>query len=175
MKNIVFGLLIFTFLVGCENENRFADWSEKEKKQYEKLTKLAEYVEGKKKSEISNDKLFRKYIEFDYVLKDTSESRRESRVKSFDTIFYYFRKPIDSIGIKNLDAKPIRFFKGHEIYQPFENELAEIEPNVFAYYESKEPENPKGVLWFDSETDKLISWILLNQGGTHYFLIFNLI
>ncbi|TXE08116.1 hypothetical protein FUA26_11980 [Seonamhaeicola algicola] len=174
MKRIIFGILILTIFVSCGKENKFVNWTEKEKSQYEKLTELAEYVDGKQKSEISKDLLFDKYIEFDYVLKDTSETRKESRIQSFDTLFYYFRKPIDSIGIKNLDAKPVRFFNEHEIYKPFEKQLAEIEPNVFAYYEKKEPENPKGVLWFDQESDKLIAWILLNQGGTRYFLSFNL-
>lgn len=174
MKKITFGILILVTFSSCQKGNKFANWTEKEKKQYQKLTELAEYVNGKDKSEISKDVLFEKYIKFDYVLIDTIETRREKRIQSFDTLFYYFRKRIDSIGIENIDAKPVRFYKGHEIYRPFKKQLAEIEPYVFAYYEKNNPKNPKGTLWFDKESDKLIAWVLLNQGGTRYFLTFNL-
>ena len=174
MNRVIIGILILAIFASCETKNKFADWTEKEKRQYQKLTELAEYVSGKEKSEISKDLLFDKYIEFDYVLKDTSEARKDSRIQSFDTLFHYFKKPIDSIGIENLDAKPVRFYKEHEIFEPFKKNLAEIEPNVFAYYEKSDPENPKGVLWFDQESDKMIAWILLNQGGHRYFLSFNL-
>ena len=46
--------------------------------------------------------------------------------------------------------------------------------NVFAYFRKEEPENPLGVLLFESETDKLAAWIMINQGGYGYFLTFNL-
>lgn len=174
MKRILVGILISILFTGCEKENKFVDWTEKEKSQYQKLTELAEYVNEKEKSDISNDLLFEKYIEFDYVMSDSSETRKEQRIASFDTLFYYFRNRIDSLGIENLDAKPIRFFKEHEIYEPFKNQLAELEPNVFAYYEKRNPDNPKGVLRFDQESNKMIAWIFLKQGGRSYFLTFNM-
>jgi len=46
--------------------------------------------------------------------------------------------------------------------------------NVFAYYRKEEPDNPLGTLLFEPETSKLIAWIMINQGGYKYFLIFNL-
>jgi hypothetical protein len=46
--------------------------------------------------------------------------------------------------------------------------------NVFAYYRKDEPENPLGTLLFESGTDKLAAWIMINQGGYKYFLTFNL-
>jgi len=174
MKKIIIGILISIIFTSCENENKFADWTEKEQSQYQNLAKLAEYVNGKDTTEISKDLLFDKFIEFDYVLNDTSETRIKKRLKTFDELFVYFRKPIDSLGIENLDAKPIRFFKEHEIYEPFKKQLAEIEPNVFAYFEKDKPEIPKGTLWFDQDSDKLVAWILLNQGGTRYFLTLSL-
>lgn len=182
MKKILFGILLSALFTSCTGnksfyfeENKTVDWTDKEKAQHQNLIELANYVQGKDKSEISNEVLFEKYIEFDYILKDTSASRIEERLESFDTLFYYFRKSIDSVGLKNLDAKPVRFFKDHEIYEPFINELPQIEPNVFAYYLKSAPKNPLGVLWFDSESNKLISWILIHQGSDRYFLAFNLL
>lgn len=174
MKEVLLGFLIWTTFSCISQRNEFAHWTENEKANYKNLAELARYINGKVKSEISNDLLFEKYILFDYVLKDTNIIRKENRIQTFDTLFYYFRRPIDSIGIENLGAKPIRFYKGKEIYKPFVEQLAEIEPNVFAYFEKRDPKNPKGVLWFDPETNKLISWILIDQGGYRYFLTFNL-
>ncbi len=83
-----------------------------------------------------------------------------------------------------MDAKPVRFYKKHKIYKPFEKELAKESidgdklytesSNVFVYYIKKEPENPLGTLLFDPDTDKLVAWIMIDQGGYKYFLTFNL-
>ncbi|WP_302850186.1 hypothetical protein [Polaribacter cellanae] len=37
--------------------------------------------------------------------------------------------------------------------------------NVFAYFKKEEPENPLGVLQFESTSNKLGSWIFINLGG----------
>lgn len=175
MKYLLFWIFnLSSFLIFGQNI-KFADWTENEKANYVKLTELAQYVNGKEKKEISKELLFEKFVLFDYVLNDTLESRKENRIKTFDTLFYYFRKPINSTGIKNLDAKPIRFYKTYEIYKPFEKQLAKLEPNVFVYFEKNNPEIPKGTLLFDPKTNKLVAWILINQGGYKYFLTFNLL
>ena len=183
-------ILILVFLASsnfCHGQKISTDnWTENEKAQYVKLTELANYVYKKKKSEISKDSLFENYIYFDNVLNDTVTERRERRIVAFDTLFYYFRKTVDSIGLKNLDAKPVRFYKNHKIYEPFDEEKAELktvgwkkmyarDDNVFAYFRKEEPENPLGVLLFEPETGKLGAWIIINQGGYRYFLTFNLL
>lgn len=185
MKNkvltIIF-LLSISLCFGQKNKNEV--WSENEKSQYSTLTKLANYVYGKKSLEISNQILYDEYIYFDYVLKDTVTKRREERLSKFDTIFSFFKKKIDSIGVSNLDAKPVRFYKEHKIYEPFDEKIAKKSiagekmytknQNVFAYYRKDDPENPLGVLLFEPNTNKLASWIMINQGGYKYFLLFNL-
>jgi len=172
MKKVLILFLIFnSYITFAQNEK----WNDKEKLMYAKLEGLAKYINGKNKAAISKDTLFEKYIEFNYVLSDTLETRKKNRIQSFDTLFYYFRKKIDSLGIENIDAKPIRFYKDNKIHEPFEKELDKIKSNVFAYYEKDKPEIPKGTLWFDEKSNKLIAWILLNQGGYSYFLSFNLL
>ena len=110
--------------------------------------------------------------------------RREERLTKFDAIFSFFRNKIDSIGVSKLDAKPVRFYKEHKIYEPFDEKVAKESisgekmytkhQNVFAYYRKDDPDNPLGVLLFEPNTNKLASWILINQGGYKYFLLFNL-
>lgn len=122
-KKIIMILLLNTFSSFGQKiieENR----TENEKQQYKKLIELAKYTENKKKSEISKDTLFKKYVYFDYVLNDTNTERKEKRLAQFDTIFYHFKKTVDSLGFKNLDARPVRFYKNHKIYKPFREDIA---------------------------------------------------
>ncbi len=182
-KILITVLFLSTFLCFSQEKNS-ENWTINERAQYKKLTELTNYVNNKEKSQISKDSLFIKYIYFDYVLKDTVNERKERRLASFDTIFYYFRKTVDSIGIKKLDAKPIRFYKNHEIYEPFDEEKAiksvngekmySKNKNVFAYFRKEEPDSPLGALLFEPNSNKLAAWIMINQGGYKYFLTFNL-
>ncbi|WP_159778495.1 hypothetical protein [Flavobacterium sp. 9AF] len=186
IQKILIGIIILTTNLVLGQNNSSINWTENEKAQYIKLTALANYVYQKENSEISKDSLFIKYIYFDNVLNDTLVERKERRILAFDTLFYYFRKTVDSIGLENLDAKPVRFYKKHKIYDPFNEEKSNQttiggekmytkDDNIFAYFNKKDPENPIGVLLFEPETNKLGSWILINQGGYHYFLSFNLL
>ncbi|TXK00565.1 hypothetical protein [Flagellimonas aequoris] len=181
---IVIGFLLLAPYICSGQKLNSEKWSESEKAQYTKLTELVHYVHKKKETEISKDTLFQKYIYFDNVLSDTVQQRKIKRLAAFDDLFQYFRKTLDSIGLENLDAKPIRFYKDHKIYEPFDEKVAKKsidgkkmytkDSNVFAYYRKDEPENPFGSLLFDPETDKLAAWIMINQGGYKYFLTFNL-
>ncbi len=185
MKRIIIGIIFLSTSLGFGQNVSSENWTENELTQYSKLIELVNYVHNKKKTEISKDTLFKKYVYFDYVLNDTVSERREKRMVVFDTIFYYFRVKIDSIGLKNFEARPVRFYKNHKIYDPFKKEIAREtvggekmyskDANVFAYYRKEDPENPLGTLLFEPRTDKLVAWIMLNQGGYKYFLTFNLL
>jgi hypothetical protein len=147
-------------------------WTRDERAMYRNLRELCGYIEANKGVALQPDTLFKRYVYFDYVLNDTMEERRQSRMEKFDKIFYPFRHLVDSIGLEKLDAKPIRFFKGHDIYKPFKNkEMSGLEQDVFVYYLKSAPKKPIGTLWMDRKTKKLIAWILINQGGV--LLLFN--
>jgi hypothetical protein len=186
MKRILIGLFLLVANFGIAQNKVSEDWTDNDKAQYAKLKELANYVYKKEKSEISKDTLFKHYVYFANVLNDTVTERRERRIIAFDGLFDYFRKTVDSIGFENLDAKPVRFYKNYKIYEPFDEEKAELktvkgekmyakDDNVFAYYRKEEPENPLGVLLIDPETDKLLAWIMINQPGYSWFLTFNIL
>ncbi|NJM80797.1 MAG: hypothetical protein HC854_16485 [Flavobacterium sp.] len=129
IKILKIGFLLILIIINLGFEkinqtNNIDNWSQNDKNQYTKLTALANYIYQKENSEISKDSLFKKYIFFDNVLNDTVQERKERRILAFDTLFYYFKKKVDSIGLKNLDAKPVRFYKNHKIYEPFNEEKA---------------------------------------------------
>jgi len=131
MKYIIIATITLLCLFSYSQEKDFKDWKEHEIKNYNNLKRLAKYLNNKEKNEISKDTLFEKYIYFDYVLNDTLIARKERRLESFDTLFSFFRKPIDSLGINNIDAKPIRFYKEDKIYESFTKELKDGLPNKF--------------------------------------------
>ncbi len=184
MKPLLFLIFIPILSFGQIHKTAQNDWSVSEKQQYSKLNELANYIYKKKKGEISKDSLFESYIYFDYVLNDTLTERKEKRLAVFDTLFYAFIKTVDTVGLENLDAQPVRFYKDHKIYEPFDESKAKKsvggkkmyrkDANVFAYYRKEEPHNPLGTLLFEPETNKLLAWIMINQGGYKYFLTFNL-
>ena len=157
--------LFFTLLIlniyGQENPD---NWSAIEKEMYQNLKSLAYYTTDHKLDEIFNDTILNRYI-VDY-------DRNSERTKFINDSFIYFKKTIDSIGIENLDAKPIRFYKNFEIYAPFKKEqMEEYAPYTFAYYNKKNPEKPIGSLLFSRESHKLVAWILLRLGDHNYMFL----
>lgn len=176
-------LLIISFSFGQTVPD--GNWTANELTQYETQRKLGSYVHKKEKNELSRDTLFGNYIYFDYLLKDSDTARKERRVEAFDTIFDFFRQTVNKIGLENLDAKPIRFYKNHEIYKPFDKNVAKesisgekmyaADQNVFVWFKKENPEEPLGTLLLEPLTSKLLAWIMIDQGGYKYFLLFNLL
>ncbi|MDO1502167.1 hypothetical protein Q2T40_18695 [Winogradskyella maritima] len=177
-------VLVSSFVLGQDKSPEI--WTENDNAQYAKLKGLANYIYKKERAQISRDTLFTNYVYFENVLNDTDTERKERRVIAFDTLFCFFKKTVDSIGLRNLEAKPVRFYKNHKIYEPFDAEKSKQKTlagekmyakhdNVFAYYRKEDPKEPLGVLLFEPDTDKLAAWIMLSQGGYRYFLTFNLL
>lgn len=170
------GFILLLVMILCHNhfysqESEIKDWNKNEKKYYKTLVGLVKYLEEKKSSEISRDILCQKFFYLDNILKDTTIDRRNKRLVAFDSLFKYIPKTLDSIGSENLDAKPIRFYRGESVYKPFERALAQLENQVLVYYKKEDEENPLGYLLFDDESSKLISWILLKQGESGWFFL----
>ncbi|MEZ4809888.1 MAG: hypothetical protein R2819_05975 [Allomuricauda sp.] len=178
MRRIISKIPLWGFLLyGCfafSQKVKSDDWTTKETMYYKNLKELAEYVNQEDK--VSKDTLFKKYIYFDNILKDSIEERKNKRLAVFDTIFSFVPKTIKSNGIENLEAKPLRFYKNHKIYEPFKAALKEVSCDVMVYYNKEKPEEPLGTLLFEPESHKLVAWILLKQGdGGWFFLTFNLL
>jgi hypothetical protein len=116
-------------------------------------------------------------VYFDNVLADTSKNTILKKTKFFDEFFPKMLHYVDSVGIENLDAAPTSLFKENKnFFKPFESEeLKDFLPFTLTYYNKNKPNEPIGVLLFEPKTHKLLTWILLSQGGYYYFLTFNLV
>ncbi len=178
--SVAFMLLSFFLSIPLPAQSQ-SEWSRDERIYYKSLKNFSKYISKTSKEKISRDKVFKRYFQFDYVLKDTNQSRIDDRKIKFDKLLGSFKEYIDSVGVKNLDAKPIRFFEKNEQfrsqYKEIEKKFSAAMPRIFLYYNKNEPDNPIGPILFDepSRSYKILSWILIDQGGHLYFLFFNIL
>jgi len=105
MKNIITGIILLMSISSFGQNASSENWTKNELAQYSKLIELGNYVHNKKKSEISKDTLFKRYIYFDNVLNDVDSERKENRIQSFDTLFYFFRNSFSTIQAFIFKAK----------------------------------------------------------------------
>ena len=170
----VFLLTILTTITFAQNK----DWSKDEVQFYATVKSLFEHFEGKTYDTTQRELVFKKFIYFDNILNDTSKTRVQQRIKYFDALFYQMNHFVDSVGLKNLDAKPTHFFKDNkEFFKPYEKdgELHKLLPRTLTYFDKRRPNEPIGTLLFEPKTHKLMAWVVINQGGYYYFLTFNLV
>lgn len=148
-----------------------------EEKYYKTTAALFQYFKNKKYDTIQREIVFKQFIYFDNIRADTSKKTILNKIKFFEEYFPKMLHYVDSVGIDNLDAAPTRLFKGNkDFFKPFESdELKDLVPFTLTYYNKKKPTEPIGVLLFEPTTHKLLTWILLSQGGYYYFLTFNLV
>jgi hypothetical protein len=151
-----------------------------QQKPYKVMQALYSYYDGKKYDTLQREAVFKRFVYFDNILADTSESQRRRRIKSFDWLFARAIHFIDSVGVNNLDARPTSYFKYDTSYfHPFAKAgfggLRKFLPYTLTYFDKRTPTRPIGTLFFEPRTHKLMAWVILNQGGYYYPLSFNLL
>ena len=156
-------LLIFFNLLHTTHAQNIS-WTKEEKEYYTKTKELCNYLKTNPYDTSKRKFIFSKFIGFVNPKNDTSQNR----LRYFDMLFYHFYHFVDSVGLENLDAKPVRYFKNDTtFYKPFTEELkwADSMSLVLAYYDKREPARPLGALLYEPKSRKLFSWIILNMGG----------
>lgn len=175
-------LIIYAFFIICSLiTGSFAQsnkWTNDEIQFYQKLKFITEYFHTRPYDTAQRGFVFKEFVYFENILTDTSNNRIKERIRWFDGLFIQMLHFVDSVGLENLDAAPTRFFKDDKIFfRPFDDngELNELLPLTLVYFDKRKPNHPIGSLLFEKKTHKLLSWIIINQGGYCYFLTFNLI
>lgn len=103
-----------------------------------------------------------------------NNDKTQNRVIYFDMLLCKFSHLVDSVGLKNLDAKPVRFFKNDTtFYKPFVKDLEWAKTMVLSYYDKRNPQKPGGSLLFDPKSHKFVSRVMLNM-ESYLFLTANL-
>jgi hypothetical protein len=178
-KSMALYKFTITFIFTCWTLFAFAQketWTKDEALYYKTAVELCTYLSSHEYDTSKRDFIFENYVYFDYALSDTSATRIKNRINYFDKLFPVIKHFVDSMGLANLDAKPVRFFShDSEFYKPFTEEIKDLDSVTLAYFDKRRPDKPIGTLLFEPKTHKLVAWILINQGGYHYFLTFNLV
>jgi hypothetical protein len=153
------------FILSCSTYAQDSKWTKSEKIYYSKTKELCNYLKANPYDTSKRRVIFSKYILYTNPKNDTSQRR----LNFFDGLFYFFYHFVDSVGLQNLDAKPVRYFKNDTtFYKPFQEDLKWADSMSLAYFDKRQPQKPLGALLYDDKTGKLVSWIILNMGGYLY-------
>ncbi len=173
MYRIIVFLLIKIFITSTCNAQQLENWSANEQRFYKTLTAFCTYITTTK--QFSRDTIFNRYFLFN-TYNNIPVSEYNQRVIAFDSLVLRLKYFIDSTGINNLDAMPLRFFAtDKKTMLPFTGELKQDEPRVFVYFIKTNMTKPLGYLLFDNASGKIISWLLIQQSSRYYFFTFDLI
>jgi hypothetical protein len=146
------------------------NWTKEETEYYTKTKDLCIYLKTNGYDTSQRNYLLTNFIYFVNPKNDTTQNR----INYFDMLLYNLYHFVDSLGLENLDAKPVRFFKSDtSFYKPFVEDLKWSTSMVLSYYDKRNPQKPIGSLLFDPKSHKLVSWIMLNMDG-YIFLTPNL-
>ncbi len=101
-------------------------------------------------------------------------SKAKQRIDFFLRLCKGLKKGTADLELDKYDAMPTSQyqFKDPQDLKQFEG-LIDDKNQVYVYFLKEKPEAPLGFLLFAANSNKVISWILLNESGTLYFFTFN--
>lgn len=188
--------IIFIFLL-CVSGNLNAQHqrlSRQERQRIQVIYKFCRYVKKKPLEEIDQARLLRNFLAFEHILSDTTKEQISQRV--FNKLLIDLDTVLDTTQLGNYKAVPWNKYRYKEnlprmlwedepVTHLFGNPLpdkrvshmqAVIEgkkelENIMVCYKKENPGEPLYYFLFD-ERNKIVSWLLIRQGGLHYFLTF---
>ena len=165
---LILAFIFFSLTYSSYAQN--LSWTKDEAEYYANAKELCNYLKFAPFDTSKRNFLFENFIYFVNPKNDTTQDR----INYFDMLLYKLYHFVDSVGLENLDAKPVRFFKNDTtFYKPFQDDLNWTTSMVLVYYDKRNPKKPIGSLLFEPKSHKLISWVMLNMGG-YLFLTPNL-
>jgi len=143
IRRFIFTILLFTTSCICYGQD--SSWTKQELIYYSKAKGLCTHLMTNGYDTSKRKFLFENYIEFIHKKQDTTSDR---------LVFFYMLVAklylfVDSVGLDNLDAKPLRYFKADtSFYKPYETDLNWTVDHVLVYYNKCDPNRPLGSLLF---------------------------
>ena len=151
-------------------------WPVKQQKYYVLLNEFCHFLENNPRNITNQQYIFHHYVDYPPLYTDTLNKKNAERLTAFGILLAHFKTFIDSVGLDNLDAKPAQFWKHDSLaFAPFLHGLDEHPANCLGYFAKSSPNKPIGYILFDPKSEKLVSWFLINQGGTYYFFKFTML
>ena len=166
----------------------------KENNRLSRLREFCRYVKETELSQLDQSLLFEKYLMLGTRLEASSPTNTPERQKMLRAMLEGLNEKLNQMDLEAFDAIPWNQFKQpeklprmvweaepvtHLLGQSLqtgdrEQELAQGSKqvgNIMVVFEKAQPNLPLYFVLFDEQTDKILSWILINQGGLHYFLL----
>jgi hypothetical protein len=193
MKNFIILLIGIACLTSSVHAQQVR-LSKQEKQRIHTISKFCRYVKKKPLEQIDQSLLFEKYLAFEHILTDTTKEQIAQKVfqkllKDLNTVLDtttingYGVVPWNKYGYKkNLprmlwEDEPLTHLFGNPLpdksaahRQAVIEGKKELE-NIMVCYKKQNPQEPLYYFLFD-ERNKIVSWLLVRQGGLHYFLTF---
>jgi hypothetical protein len=118
--------------------------------------------------------ILKKYVDLNPANRNLEASKAKQRIDFFMRLCKGLKKGTADLELDKYDAMPTSQyqFKNPQDLKLFEG-LIDNKNQVYVYFLKEKPEAPLGFLLFAANSNKVISWILLNESGTLYFFTFN--
>jgi hypothetical protein len=169
-KYILANLTLIALLISC-NDNKSRDkWTDNQLKYRETFLDFCIELDTKKVTDLDSNSLTLKKIIRKYMQLRKDLNLDSSSLSLYSLVLKNFHSVVDSIGSKNLDAKPIiNYKKDKDFYKPFTGNLKNNIPNVLAYYNKSYPKKPIATILFDQKSHKIISLIIIRKGDYCFY------
>jgi hypothetical protein len=160
----------------CVSAQDQLTWPKQQQRYYALLSDFCHFLQEDPANINRQQYIFDHYVDYPQYDNDTAQKRNAERLTAFGILLTHLKSFIDSVGLNNLDAKPAQFWHNDSLaFAPFTNGLVETPTNCLGYFNKQNPQKPYSYLLFDPRSGKLISWLLINQGGKYYFFQFDML
>ncbi len=123
---------------------------------------------------IDENLLGEKYVDIAYIKADTNQARLASRMKFLQFYVRSFKRKIQATDIDRLKFEPILEIK--ELDDKLRDQFKRMDGlDVYRIFVLQDGKTYPNCIAFRKGGVKVLSWILIDQGGYLYFLTLNLI
>ncbi|MFN5982324.1 MAG: hypothetical protein ACK476_10730 [Fluviicola sp.] len=169
MKKLYLAFVIF-FLIISSCKERKKTWTNDQIKYKETFLEFCNELDTKKVTDLNSNSVTLKNIIQKYIHYRKDINLDSASLGLYSYVMKGFHHIVDSIGSKNLDAKPIIYYKKNkDFFKPFTGNLKKNIPNVLAYYHKNHPQKPIATILFDQKSHKIISWMIMKKGDYCFY------
>ncbi|MDO1449816.1 hypothetical protein Q0590_26290 [Rhodocytophaga aerolata] len=196
MLKILFFKLTLCLLVYGEAYCQKSSLSQRERQLENKFWRLCKYVKRTPFEDLSEEKLFGSYLAYYFSPTDTLQAVDTLRREYDWQILEAFDAILDTVNLKEYtavpwnsyvhtdhlpkmiwEAKPLTHIFGKALERKPQSQAQRVAKgkkeleSTLVIYRKSDPQTPRHFILFNEEK-KIISLVLIRQGGLHYFLTF---
>jgi hypothetical protein len=193
MKIVFITLICCASLIG-DLQAQHAHLSRQDKKRIRIMYRFCTYVKKTPPEQMDQALLFKKYLAFEHILQDTAQNQIQQKV--FNKLMKDLHTVLDTTHLSSYrvvpwhkyrykerlprmiwEDEPLTHIWGNPLpVKKNSHQQAVLEGErqldyIMVCYKKEKPQEPVYYFLFD-ERNTIVSWLLVRQGGSHYFLTF---